>query len=264
MAAYAARSRMPCVIATLRSVPETMRAFMRIYGAEVHDFASSEDRYGLVADGVANHGWHACSNASSPPVGSTAYGVDAYKTIAYELWEQMDGRTISAVIVPTGYGDCITGLAQGFDDLAESKLISQRPKLIAAEVFEKISSALGSDSYNVGPRPAGPTAAFSIGGGYTTYQAIKAVRSSGGVAVSIPEAEIRYAQAELARREGIFVEASSAAAMVRHDVCTATASCSPMASSLSSRPLAASRIRFRLHISKQTTPSEGEPRERRR
>ncbi|MBL1120141.1 pyridoxal-phosphate dependent enzyme [Streptomyces sp. 110] len=213
LAAYAARAGMRCLIATISSVPAAMRTFMEVYGAEVHAFDDFGARYGLIENGGTAGDWYVCSNASSPPVGSPAYGVDGYKTIAYELWEQLPDRHIGAIVIPTGYGDCLSGLARGFADLHAVGLVSRVPKLIAAEVFGKIGHSLRSKSLELGPWPTRPTAAFSIGGGYTTYQTIEALRSTSGDAVSVEEADVLAAQLDLAREYGIYAEASSAIAL---------------------------------------------------
>lgn len=213
LAAYAARAGKPCVIATLTSVPTTMRVLMEAYGARVQAVERSEERYEVIAAGVEELGWFPCSNASSPPVGSTPYGVDAYKTISYEIWSQTSGQPVDVVVVPAGYGDCLRGIARGFDDLLLAGLIDRVPRLIAAEVFNKIGQSLESGSYELGPWPSESTAAFSIAGGFTTYQAVDTIGSRNGHAVTVAEADILRTQLELARSEGIYAEASSAVAV---------------------------------------------------
>ncbi|WP_197061850.1 pyridoxal-phosphate dependent enzyme [Sinomonas humi] len=213
IAAYAARGNMRCIISTYTWAPETMRTLMEVYGAEVHGFERSEQRYEMIAVGAAESGWYPCSNSTWPPVGSPPYGVDGYKTIAYELWEQLPNQSIDAVVVPTGYGDCIRGIARGFDDLREAGVVDYSPKLIAAEVFGKISRSLRSSSNDLGPESVHPTTAFSISNECTTYQALDAVRSNGGRAVSVSEEDILGAQVDLARLDGLYVEASSAVAV---------------------------------------------------
>ncbi|MDN3061053.1 pyridoxal-phosphate dependent enzyme [Streptomyces sp. SRF1] len=213
LAAYAARAGMPCVISTLNSVPQTMRVLMESYGAEVRTVEHSEERFEAIAAGVRNEGWYPCSNSSSPPVGSSPYGVDAYKTIAYELWAQTDGKQIDAVVVPTGYGDCLRGIARGFDDLYRAGAVEKLPRLIAAEIFGKVGRSMNTDPIQLGPWPIEESAAFSIGGGYTTYQAVDTIKSHGGEAVVVPESSILATQLELARSEGVYAEASSAVAV---------------------------------------------------
>lgn len=213
LAAYAARAGMRCVISTLRSVPETMKILMEAYGAELQVVENIDDRYQMIADGVRDEGWFPCSNGSSVPVGSTPYGIDGYKTIAYELWEQTESNPVEAVVVPVGYGDCLVGIIRGFDDLVTAGLMDRRPKIIAAEVFNRLSRSITSDDTTTGPYPAETTSAFSVGGQYTTYQALLALRRVGGESINVVESEILSTQVSLARSEGIYAEASSCIAL---------------------------------------------------
>ncbi|WP_052206964.1 pyridoxal-phosphate dependent enzyme [Sinomonas humi] len=213
LAAYAARAGLRCVISTISSVPDTMKILMEAYGAELQVVEDWNERYQLIADGVRDEGWFACSNSTAVPVGSTPYGVDAYKTIAYELWEQFGGAPIGAVVVPAGYGDCLAGIVRGFEDLRTAGLLEAWPKFIAAEVFGRITQSLKSIEPTTGPYGVSPTAAFSIGGAYTTHQALYALRTSGGTAVSVSEDEILETQASLASLEGFYAEASSCVAV---------------------------------------------------
>jgi threonine synthase len=213
LAAYAARAGLRCVIITLVSVPETMKTLMLSYGAEVVAVADSARRYVLLADGVRAHGWFAGSNGAVPPVGSTPYGVDGYKTMAYELYEQFDGAVPDVVVLPVTYADCLAGVHRGFTDLRDAGLSTRVPRLIGAEIFTALGAGLRSASEGgdrLGPEPTRPTAAFSISGAYTTWQAVQAVRASGGRAMTVTEDLMLATQHRLAGAEGLFVEASSA------------------------------------------------------
>src|SRR5207249_1441686 len=88
-AAYAARAGLPCVIFTLASVPETMKTLMQAYGAAVVACPSSESRWDLMRQGIERFGWYPTSGFVTPPVGSNPWGVEGYKTIAYELAEDL-------------------------------------------------------------------------------------------------------------------------------------------------------------------------------
>lgn len=216
LAAYAARAGLRCVIFTLASVPETMKTLMLSYGAEVVAVAEGEHRYVLMAEGVDRHGWYPGSNGVSPPVGSTPYGIDGYKTIAYELFQQLGGQVPDVMVLPVTYGDCLSGVHRGFVDLHAAGLAERVPRLVGAEVFGALEQGL-ADAEGAGhgvrpprPVPTRPTAAFSIFTAYATYQAVHAVRHSGGRTVTIGEADMLATQYRLASTEGLFAEASSA------------------------------------------------------
>jgi threonine synthase len=208
VAAYAARAGLRCVIATLATVPDSMKRLMVAYGADVVEMATSEDRYELIRQGIDRHGWYPASNIAAPAIGSDPYGITGYKTIAYELVEQLGGAP-EWIVMPVAYGDCLTGVAQGFADLHAGGLVEHLPRIVGAELFGALEQGLRGGG--LGPVPTHPSAAFSIAGHYTTYQAIAALRFTGGMAVSVHDDEIARARRALAETEGLLVEAAAAA-----------------------------------------------------
>jgi threonine synthase len=139
--------------------------------------------------------------------------VDGYKTVAYELYEQFGGAVPDVVVLPVTYADCLAGVYRGFVDLRDAGLTTAVPRLIGAEIFTALGAGLRSASEGgdrLGPEPTRPTAAFSINGAYTTWQAVHAVRASGGRAMTVTEELMLATQYRLASAEGLFVEASSA------------------------------------------------------
>jgi threonine synthase len=207
IAAYAARAGLRCVIATLASVPPPMKDLMAGYGAEVVATETSEERYELVTAGVERHGWYPASNITSPPVGSDPYGIAGYKTIAYELFEQLGGAP-DWMVIPVAYGDCLAGVVQGFAELNAVGLIRRMPRIVGAELFGALEGALAGAG--LGPVRTHATAAFSIGGSFATYQAIAALQTCHGTARSAAEHEIAEAQIALGITEGLYAEAAAA------------------------------------------------------
>ncbi len=209
VAAYAARAGLGCVIFTLSSVPATMKTLMQAYGAEVVACRTLEERYMIMLTCAERFGWFPLTNSMNPPIGSSPFGVDGYKTIAYELWAQLGRAVPDWIVVPVAYGDCLAGIQRGWEDLRQLGLVDRVPRLVGAEVFGPLARALASPDAPLGPMPTRPTHAFSIGGGHTTYQAVAAVRASNGTAAGAPEDEMMQVQLDLAGREGVYAEAAS-------------------------------------------------------
>ncbi len=221
-AAYAARAGLRCVVLTQATVPATMKTLMQVYGAEVVALRSGPERWALMAQAVAEWGWFAISGHADPPVGSNPYGVDGYKTLAYELVEQL-GTAPDVVVVPVAYGDGLAGIARGFDDLRALGVTDRVPRLLAAETFGPHADALASGAEVAGPVPAGPSAAFSIASPVGTYQALAALRASNGRAVAVPEDDaVLAAQADIGRSTGLYLEAASAIGLAALDRFAAT------------------------------------------
>ena len=212
VAAYAARAGLRSVIFTLQAVPQAMKALIGAYGSLVVAAPSVEVRNALMNEAVAEFGLYPVSNFIKPPIGSSPFGVDGYKTIAYEIWHQLEGEIPDWVCVPVGYGDCLSGVARGFQDLVDLGVAPRVPRLIAAEVFGAVGAAMTGTAM---PRSGEPdsTSAFSIATTMATDQSLRALRATDGVACTVDESDIRAAQRMLGGHEGIFAEASSAAAV---------------------------------------------------
>src|SRR5216683_936654 len=98
-AAYAARAGLPCVIFTLASVPDTMKTLMQSYGAAVVACATSEQRWRLMREGVERLGWYPTGGYVAPPIGSNPFGIEGYKTLAFEVAEALDWTAPDLVAV---------------------------------------------------------------------------------------------------------------------------------------------------------------------
>lgn len=210
IAAYAARARLRCVVLTVASVPSTMKTLMQVYGAEVVALPEPRQRWSLMRELVEKFGWLAMSGHADPPVGSNPYGVDGYKTIAYELVTQLASPP-DVVVVPTAYADGLVGIGRGFADLVALGVLERSPRLVAAEPFGPLAAALASGSEVAGPVPYEPSVAFSTASPVGTYQGLSALRSTGGAAVAVPDdGVILAAQRDLAASAGLYQEAASA------------------------------------------------------
>ncbi|WP_199521595.1 threonine synthase [Jiangella anatolica] len=212
IAAYAARAGLRCVVLTVASVPSTMKTLMQVYGASVVALPEPRQRWTLMRELVEKFDWLAMSGHADPPVGSNPYGVDGYKTIAYELVDQLAAAP-DVVVVPTAYADGLVGVARGFADLVALGVLERSPLMVAAEPFGPLAAALASGSEIAGPVPYQPSVAFSTASPVGTFQGLTALRSTGGSAVAVPSDDvILAAQRELAASAGLYQEAASATA----------------------------------------------------
>jgi threonine synthase len=84
--------------------------------------------------GVREFGWYPTSPFFGPVVGSNPYGMEAYKTIAYEIAEAFDWQPPDWCVLPVCYGDALFGVWKGFEELKALDWIERVPRLVAAEV----------------------------------------------------------------------------------------------------------------------------------
>ncbi|MGH7366849.1 MAG: pyridoxal-phosphate dependent enzyme, partial [Candidatus Rokuibacteriota bacterium] len=208
-AAYAARAGLPCVIFTLASVPDTMKTLMQAYGAAVVACSTSEERWTLMREGIEREGWYPTSGWVVPPIGSNPFGIEGYKTIAYEIAEDLGWAAPDVVAVPSCYSDGLFGIWKGWTELESLGLVETRPRMLAAEPFGPLGHALARKLDVPEKVAAGSSVAFSIASPYGTYQGLAALRDSGGLGVPITDEGIFEAQRALASEEGLYAEPSA-------------------------------------------------------
>lgn len=210
LALYAAAAGLECCIVTTPALSPIYRRAIEICGAQIVTAAQSLDRWQIVSEMVKTQGWFPATNYLNPPVGSNHFATDGLKTVAFEILEELGADQVDAVIVPTSRGDLIWALHEGFNQLKAIGLISFVPRLYAVEPFARLRRVLRGDKIT-GSFP-GTTSLTSIGGSTVTYQAIDAIRESGGGAVVVDDQTVAFDQHRLARH-GCYAELSSAAAL---------------------------------------------------
>lgn len=214
LAAYAARAGLRCVVVAAEGAAGPMLTQIRKLGAQLVLLRRKEDRWPLLDAGVRLEGWLATSPRTAPVVGSLPIGIEGYKTIAYEIAADL-GRAPDWVVLPVCYGDALTAVAQGFSDLMAANVIDRMPRLVAAEAHGSLVESLrnGNDAVHAVPMEE-VTLAKSVGANQSTYQALKALRETDGIAVRVGNDGLVAAQEMLAQREGVFLELASVMPLV--------------------------------------------------
>jgi threonine synthase len=194
---------------TTERFPMAMRVQMGVYGTKLVAVPTNHDRWKMVEAGVDNYGWFPVTVFLYPLVGSSPFGIEGYKTIGFEMVDQL-GRVPDKVVVPVGAGDAFFGAWKGFNEYRDLGYTDSVPTMLAAEVFGPLQNALEKDLDHVEATHRAPTVAISVGMETSAYQALAVLRESGGTARSASDAEMIAMQGHLAADEGIYVEASSA------------------------------------------------------
>ena len=126
-------------------------------------------------------------------------------------------------MLPVCYGDALFGIWKGFEEMRRWGWIASCPKLIAAEVSGSLTAAFAGDDAMPPDVPRNDASlAVSIDVTRGTYQALHALKQSGGTAVSLGDEALVDWQRRLAAATGLFVETSSAAALAAVDRLTAS------------------------------------------
>jgi threonine synthase len=216
IATYAAAAGLPCRIYVPATAPRAKVVQIATAGAEVHAVGGTRQDVTDAALAAAASGDSFYASHNWQP-----FFIEGTKTLAFELWEQLDFQVPDNILVPTGYGSNILGLERGFDELERCGEIASRPRLFAVQAANCAAFAAawtaGAETYV--PFDAKPTAADGIATvkPVRTTEVLRAVRRSRGEVVAVSEAEIATALSALGRL-GLFVEptgATAAAALTR-------------------------------------------------
>jgi threonine synthase len=211
-AAYAARAGLRSIVVTAGKPPAAMRALMTVYGTLLLTTERNDQRWPLVRYGVEEHGWFPIQNYLEPHVGANPFAREGCKALAFEICEQLGWKAPDAVVFPVTVADTLAGAWRGFVELQMLGVIDRIPRLYGAEIFGPLERALTSEE--IAPVDGAPSLAVSTASTRTTYQAVAAVRGSGGSSVAVDgDAPLQKAQQLLAEQEGIFAELSGALAL---------------------------------------------------
>lgn len=214
MAAYAARAGLDAVVAMPADTPDVMKAECVAYGARVLLVDGLiNDAAKIIRSGSEKYGWFDVSTLKEP------YRAEGKKTLGLELAEQLGWRVPDAIVYPTGGGTGIVGMWKAFAELEAMGLIgSKRPKMIVVQAetcapivhaFEQGSdhAALWANATTIAP---GIRVPIAIG----DYLILDAVRSSGGTAITVSDAELLEGMRLGMALEGISCSPESGAAII--------------------------------------------------
>jgi len=207
-AAYAARAGIQCVVFCPPEASALQRRHISSYGARV--FVSPWNEHGpLVEHLVRERGYFPATSLAPEPV-HNPFAPEGYKTLAYEMTEQLDGAP-DLVLQPTAGGNGLFGIWKGFGEQAAMGRGHKLPRMVACQpaganaLEQSFAQGLGSVI-----RLENPTGmAISTREPTSSPLALHALYESHGVAVSADDDAIREAMRRLAA-EGICAESSSA------------------------------------------------------
>jgi threonine synthase len=202
LAAYGAAAKIPVVVAMPDDTPRAFVDECRHYGAEVH----------LVPGTIADAGkWlreHGPKEAFDVSTLKEPYRVEGKKTMAYELWEQLEGHLPDAILYPTGGGTGLVGMWKAFSEMrALGWSVPRLPRLISVQMegCAPVAKGFHENAAVTVPWPDARTKVWGlrvpspIGG----FVCLRALRETGGDAVIVREEDALSATSRLAARTGL-------------------------------------------------------------
>lgn len=144
------------------------------------------------------------------------FRVEGYKTIAFEICEQLNFKIPEYIIVPTSAGGDIRGIEKGFREFKNSGIIDRIPKFIAVQSAgcSPLNEAFKENKSRIERFENPNTIAHAIENPYppSGNQVLRMIYKNGGKVVAVDETEILDAQREMSEI-GIFGQPASATSL---------------------------------------------------
>ena len=208
LAAYCAKSGLVCHVIVPKIVDMGKLAQMLIYDAVIEEHGEVVDDSIRRAESLQREtGWYQATAELNPLV------VEAQKTVAYEVVEQFG--VPDWFIVSMGSGGTIYSIWKGFKELHALGKLDALPRMVGVQA-EGCSPIVKAHLKNeqkptAARRPVTHALAILVGDPLNGTWALKALKESKGIAVTVTDSEIITAEQEIARLEGIFAEPASSA-----------------------------------------------------
>ena len=204
MAAYAAAGGLEAHVFMPKDAPIANKVECQAYGAKltlVDGFITDAGQMSQQA--AAELGLFDVSTLREP------YRAEGKKTMGYEIVEQMGFEVPDVIVYPTGGGTGIVGIWKALDEMEKLGWIgSERPRMVCVqadgcaplvEAFER-----GKEFADPFPNPHTLAAGMRVPAAIGDFLVIRAVRESGGTAITVSDQEMVDGMVEMARNEGIF------------------------------------------------------------
>jgi threonine synthase len=195
---------MRAVVAMPRDTPRAFSDECALYGAEVH----------LVDGTISDCGKWLRENGPKDAFDVSTlrepHRIEGKKTMAYELFEQLEGKLPDVILYPTGGGTGLIGMWKAFDEMESLGWIgSARPRLVSvqAEGCAPVVKGFSEKADVTVPWPNASTKAFGLrvpaplGG----FLCLRALRATNGTAIAVSERALEEGTRALARASGIDV-----------------------------------------------------------
>ncbi|MHC4218338.1 MAG: threonine synthase [Planctomycetota bacterium] len=221
LAAYAARAGMECFVFMPADTPAVNRYEAAVHGARVFLVDGLISDCGrIVREGTEPMGWFDLSTLKEP------YRLEGKKTMGLELAEQLGWRLPDVILYPTGGGTGLVGMWKAFDELTRLGWLDReaRPRMFCCQ-------SSGCDpmvaAFEAGLEFAEPVrdphtvaAGLRVPGAVGDFMILKAVRESGGRAMTADEARLIEWMRLACRLEGVSLcpEAASCVGVLQRAV----------------------------------------------
>ncbi len=222
LVAYAARAGIESSVFIAETGNVDSGKFYQIlaYGANVTAVKNHEEAIAR-ADAERDHSYVVSAYSS--------IFLEGVKTTIFEICEQLLWKTPDWILVPMGNGGHLSLIWKGLRELQEIGILDEiETRIVGVQSMDcaPIVDAFVRESENINPTSSGATISLDINVGNPScgHTALRAIRESNGLALSVSDKDTLNALSSIAKLEGVFVEPASATTvaalhtLVRSDV----------------------------------------------
>ncbi len=179
-----------------------------MYGATLIPIKGTyDDAFDLSVKASEEFGWYNRNTAYNPLT------IEGKKTVAFELFEQLDYQIPERIFVPVGDGVIISGVYKGFKDLLNLGIIEEMPVVVAvqSEGSNNLINNINSSDFQI-IKSTTIADSISVDIPRNFYMARDFILKHKGEILSVSDSAILDASKNLSSSTGLFVEPAAAAA----------------------------------------------------
>ena len=210
LAVGAAAAGVEAMIFVPAEVSESKLQLMLLAGATVFRVREGyEAAFELSRQAARAFGWYDRNTGINP------FTLEAKKTVAFEIWEQLERVVPDVVVIPVGDGPTLSAMVKGLRELMACGATEKLPRIVGvqAEGCQPLKKAWET---NQPVRPVLPETiadGIAVGAPISAEQVLRDVRESDGGFVAVSDEKMLEAIRELAATNGVLAEPAGAAAL---------------------------------------------------
>ena len=208
LAGICAAQHQKAIIMVPKAAPAAKLTQIVMYGASIVPVNGTyDDAFDLSIEATKEFGWYNRNTAFNPLT------IEGKKTVAFELFDQMNRNIPDRIFVPVGDGVIISGVYKGFEDLLEMRIIDKMPTIVAvqSEGSQNIVHNMNTKTFEILPSST-IADSISVDIPRNFYMAKDFLTKYNGETVIVSDDAIVAASSVLAKNTGIFTEPAAAAA----------------------------------------------------
>ena len=196
------------IIIVPESAPIAKLTQILMYGATIIPVKGTyDDAFDLSIKATEEYGWYNRNTAFNPLT------IEGKKTVAFELFEQLNYVVPDRIFVPVGDGVIISGVYKGFEDLLKLGIITKMPTVVAVQAKKSDNLVRNVESKEFKTEESTTIAdSISVDIPRNFYMTQKYIQDYKGEHISVSDEEIIEASQILSKNTGLFAEPAAAAA----------------------------------------------------